>query len=154
MGYWRVSPRLCWHDTGWNRGSVYRRLAVESTPFLHRHRAGQKYHHGFHRRTHPSTNSASCAQILSKILSPQEETKDMPESSHAKKMKIKPGLRAAVIHAPEDYLKELKHDSEILQKLNGQFDWIQIFVQNKKELDSLAPQAAQALKADSILWIS
>src|SRR5215813_8815304 len=78
----------------------------------------------------------------------------MPESALAKKMKLKPGLRAAVIHAPDHYLQGLKQDVEISQKLSGQFDWIQIFVQNKKDLDSLAPKAAQALKADSILWIS
>jgi len=69
-------------------------------------------------------------------------------------MKLKPGYRAAVIGTSEAYLQELKHDSAIAQKLNGQFDWIQIFVQNKKDLDSLAPKAAKALKADSILWIS
>jgi len=51
-------------------------------------------------------------------------------------------------------LKELKHDSEISTKLNGKFDWIQIFAKNKKELDSLAPKAAAALKPDSILWLS
>ena len=78
----------------------------------------------------------------------------MAEKSLAQKMKLKPGARAAVIHAPDGYLQELKHDADISQKLSGQFDWIQIFVQNKKDLDSLAPQAAQALKADSILWIS
>ncbi len=78
----------------------------------------------------------------------------MAEKSLAQKMKLKPGHQAAVIGASEAYLQELKHDSAIAQKLNGQFDWIQIFVQNKKDLDSLAPKAAKALKADSILWIS
>ena len=78
----------------------------------------------------------------------------MPESPLAKKMKLKPGARAAVIHAPENYLDQLKHDSEVLQKLSGKFDWVQIFAKNKKELDSLAPKAAQALKPESILWLS
>jgi hypothetical protein len=78
----------------------------------------------------------------------------MVEKSLAQKMKLKTGMRATVIHAPDGYVKELKHDAEISQKLNGQFDWIQIFVQNKADLDSLAPQAAKALKADSLLWIS
>jgi hypothetical protein len=78
----------------------------------------------------------------------------MAEKLLAQKMKLKPGARAAVIHAPDGYLQELQHDSVIAQKLSGQFDWIQIFVQNKKDLDSLAPKAASALKPDSILWIS
>jgi len=78
----------------------------------------------------------------------------MSESPLAKKMKLKYGLKAAVINAPENYLEELKHDTEISQKLSGKFDWLQIFAKNKKELASLAPKAAKALKPESILWIS
>jgi len=78
----------------------------------------------------------------------------MPESPLAKKMKLRPGVRAAIIHAPEKYLDQLKHDSEVSQKLSGKFDWVQIFAKNKKELDSLAPKAANALKPESILWLS
>ncbi len=38
--------------------------------------------------------------------------------------------------------------------MRGKFDWIQIFVKNKAELDELAPKAANALKPESILWIT
>lgn len=78
----------------------------------------------------------------------------MPESALAKKIKLKPGIRAAVINAPENYLQDLQHDSEISPAFSGKFDWIQIFVKNKAELDKLAPKAARALKPDSLLWIS
>lgn len=78
----------------------------------------------------------------------------MPESNLAKKLKLKPGARAAVVNAPENYLDELKHDADISQKLNGTFDWIQVFAKNKKELASLAPKAVAALKPESILWLS
>ncbi len=78
----------------------------------------------------------------------------MPESTLAKKIKLKPGTKAAVIHAPEKYLEELQHDAEIASSLRGKFDLIQIFVKNKAELDALAPKAAQALKPASILWIT
>jgi len=76
------------------------------------------------------------------------------ESPLAKKLKLKPGLKAAVLNAPDGYLKGLKHDSDISTKLNGKFAWIQIFAKNKKELDSFAPKAAAALKTDSIRWLS
>ena len=79
---------------------------------------------------------------------------NISESPLAKKLKLKPGLKAAVLNAPDGYLKELKHDSDISQKLNGQFDWIQVFAKNKKELDALAPKAISALKPASILWLS
>jgi hypothetical protein len=78
----------------------------------------------------------------------------MPESALAKKMKLKSGLKAAVINAPENYVDELKHDTAMSPTLNGKFDWIQIFVRSKSELDALAPKASRALKPESMLWIS
>ena len=78
----------------------------------------------------------------------------MPESPLAKKLKLKPGLRAAVVNAPKNYLDALKHDSDISQKLTGKFDWIQLFAKDKKELASFAPRSVSALKPDSILWLS
>ena len=78
----------------------------------------------------------------------------MAESPLARKMKLKPGARAAVLHAPENYVDQLNHDVDISPKLSGKFDWIQIFAKNKKELDSLVPKAVKALKSESILWLS
>lgn len=78
----------------------------------------------------------------------------MPESALAKKMRLKSNLKAAVINAPENYVDALKHNTALSPTLNGKFDWIQIFVRNKADLDTLAPKAAKALKAESMLWIS
>ena len=78
----------------------------------------------------------------------------MPESALAKKMKLKSNLKAAVINAPENYVDMLKHNTALSPTLNGKFDWIQIFVRDKAELDALAPKAAKALKPESMLWIS
>jgi hypothetical protein len=78
----------------------------------------------------------------------------MPETAIAKKMKLKSGLKAAVINAPENYVDALKHDTALSPTLNGKFDWIQIFVRTKAELEALAPKAAKALKPESMLWIS
>jgi hypothetical protein len=78
----------------------------------------------------------------------------MADGSLAKKMKLKPGSRAAIINAPENYIQEFTQDGEVSETLNGQFDWIQIFVKTKSELDKLVPKAARALKPESILWIS
>ena len=78
----------------------------------------------------------------------------MPESALAKKMKLKPNTKAAVINAPENYVEALRHDTALSPTLRGRFDWIQIFVRNKEELDALAPRAAKALRPESLLWIS
>jgi hypothetical protein len=78
----------------------------------------------------------------------------MSDGPLAKKMKLKPGLKAAVVNAPENYIEGLNHDSDISNKLGGKFDWIQVFVKDKKELASLAPKAASSLKPDALLWLS
>ena len=78
----------------------------------------------------------------------------MSESSLAKKLKLKTGLKAAVVNPPENYLDNLQHDAELSTALRGKFDWIQIFVKNKAELDKLTPKVAEALTPDSLLWIS
>jgi len=78
----------------------------------------------------------------------------MTASDLVQKMKLKPDARAAMINAPEGYLNTFQHNQKISQNLDGKFDWIQIFVRNKADVDELAPKAAQALNPESILWIS
>ena len=81
----------------------------------------------------------------------------MPESALAKKMKLKPGQRATIINAPPGYLKELgplPAGVQLADHLQGQFDWLQIFVKNKARLDQLLPKVIRALKPDSLLWVS
>jgi len=81
----------------------------------------------------------------------------MPGTSLAQKLKLKPNQRAAVLNAPDGYLQELgalPAGVELAEKLTGNFDWVQIFVKNKAELDKLLPRAIRALKPESRLWIS
>ena len=79
----------------------------------------------------------------------------MPDSSLAKKMKRKPEARAAILHAPSGYEAAAFPGLEpAASSLSGRFDWIQIFVQNKAELDQLAPRAAKALKPEGLLWVT
>ena len=79
----------------------------------------------------------------------------MTDPSLAKKMKRKAEGRTAILNAPRGFEAEFFAGLESASgRLSGRFDWIQIFVQNKTELDQLAPKAAGALKPDSILWIS
>ena len=81
----------------------------------------------------------------------------MPDSALARKMKLKPGQRAALVNAPEGYLKDLSPlpaSVEVAERLQGEFDWVQVFVKNKAELDKLVPKVVRALKPDSLLWIT
>lgn len=81
----------------------------------------------------------------------------MATQSLAHKMKLRPSHRAALIAAPSGYLKELAplpDKVEVSDQLKGKFDWIQIFVKTKAELDKLVPRAVRTLKPESIIWIS
>jgi hypothetical protein len=81
----------------------------------------------------------------------------MPVSVLVKKLKLEPGFRAAIIHAPEGYLASLSplpEDVELSDHLEGIFDWVQVFVRNKEELDRIVPMVISALKPESRLWLT
>jgi hypothetical protein len=81
----------------------------------------------------------------------------MATSLLATKMKLKPGFQAAIIAAPDGYVKELTplpSGVTISADLKGKYDWIQVFVRSKTELENMAPRAIRALRPESILWIS
>jgi hypothetical protein len=81
----------------------------------------------------------------------------MTDSALARKLRLKPGMRAALVNAPEEYsagLRPLPEGVVFSEGLRGTFDWIQAFVKNKAELDKLTPRLVKALKPESILWVS
>jgi hypothetical protein len=81
----------------------------------------------------------------------------MTENPLAKKMKLKAGQRVAFVNAPGNYvetLRPLPAGVEVVESLDGVFDWIQIFVKNQAELAALLPQVIAALKPTGLLWFS
>jgi len=81
----------------------------------------------------------------------------IPESPLAKKMKIRPGRRVAVVNASAGHLEQLgplPSGVEIKEALQGTFDWAQVFAQNRKELETVLPRAVRALKPEGLLWLS
>ncbi|SRR5512135_1751173 len=81
----------------------------------------------------------------------------MAESALARKMKLKAGVRSAVIDAPAGYLKELAPlpvGVEISETLHGALGWIQVFVRTSAELKRLVPRLVRSLAADGLLWVS
>jgi hypothetical protein len=81
----------------------------------------------------------------------------MPENALVKKLKLKPGQRAAVLNAPENYVKSLSPlpaEVELVDKVQGKFDWVQLFVKNKAELDKQLPKVVRVLKPESLLWLT
>ncbi len=79
----------------------------------------------------------------------------MPAASLAEKMKLKPGSSAALLNAPEGYLTELAPERVTFDHvLDGQYDWIQIFVKSRAELAEWMPRVQAALKPASLLWLT
>jgi hypothetical protein len=79
------------------------------------------------------------------------------ESALAKKLKLRPGLRATVIGAPYGYIAELEPlpDGVVLSTdLSGVYDWLQMFVSDSAALAAIMPAAEAALAPDATLWLS
>src|SRR5688572_33418039 len=81
----------------------------------------------------------------------------MAENPLLKKMKLKPGQRVAIVSAPDGYIQALQPlpaDVELAEQLVGTFDWVQVFVKTRADLEQAIPQIAAALKSVSTLWIT
>jgi hypothetical protein len=81
----------------------------------------------------------------------------MADNALAKKLKLKPGQRATILHAPDGYvdsLRPLPDQLDLIEQLEGVFDWVQLFVTTQAELERRLPEVLPALKPASMLWIA
>jgi hypothetical protein len=74
----------------------------------------------------------------------------------ARKLKLKPGSRAAIVGAPPDYLERLVPPLgvTIRDALDGPLDWIQVFVRSSAELAAVVPDVIASLDPKGMVWIS
>ena len=73
-----------------------------------------------------------------------------------KKMQIKKGQKLIIINGPEGYAEDLgpmPEDVVVGNKLEGVFDFVQIFVKDFAELATYLPHALKVLKEDGLFWI-
>jgi hypothetical protein len=75
------------------------------------------------------------------------------DNSLIKKLHIKPSEKLLVINQPAGYEKRLGEPSTRLSPAST-FDFIQVFVKNKNELEKLLPKVIKALQANGTLWIT
>ena len=81
----------------------------------------------------------------------------MTDNPLLKKIKLKPGQRAAIVNAPAGYiasLGQLPDGVEISENLDGTFDWVQLFVKTQAELAQIIGSVRAALKPAALLWIT
>lgn len=81
----------------------------------------------------------------------------MADTPIAKKLGIKPGQKLLILNAPENYqemLGDLPEGAEVYTGGEGPFDFVQLFVKSKAEVDSQAQRVIQAVKPGGLLWLS
>ena len=81
----------------------------------------------------------------------------MAGSPLVRKLGIKPGHRVLIMNAARNYsetLGDLPDEVKIETEADGVFDFIQVFVRNKADIDSHSPTAIRALAPGGMLWFS
>lgn len=72
-----------------------------------------------------------------------------------KKLKIKSGTKICLLNPPPGYQDFLNpYDCRIENTLEGRLDWIQVFVKNKAELESVFSKSVSCLNPGGLLWVS
>jgi hypothetical protein len=75
----------------------------------------------------------------------------------ARKLRLEPAHRVAILNAPAGYVDRLKPAPEGLRtelEAPELFDCVQLFVSGVEELRVLGPAAIQAVKPGGLLWIT
>ena len=78
-----------------------------------------------------------------------------PVSPLARKLKLKPGLRSAVIGAPHGYLESLDAPAGVTMvgTLDGPLDWVQVFVRTSADLAAIVAPLRAAFSPTGLVWI-
>ena len=80
----------------------------------------------------------------------------MSEKPLAQKLAIKPGQRVRLVRAPHDYearLGALPADAKLVHG-EGTADVIQVFVQNRAELERELPRLKERLAPNGMIWVT
>jgi hypothetical protein len=81
----------------------------------------------------------------------------MAESPLIKKLGIKPGQKMLILNAPEGYMQALgtlPAGAKVKTSAGGAFDFVQLFVRNKADIDNHAATAMRSLKLGGLLWFT
>jgi hypothetical protein len=81
----------------------------------------------------------------------------MADTSITKKLGIKPNHKLLILNAPDGYLETLDtipEGAEIQTHAEGSFDFVQIFLYNKADVEKYAPTGIQTVKPGGLLWFT
>jgi len=75
----------------------------------------------------------------------------------AKKLGLKPGMRALVVEAPAGYLKLLEplpEDVVMSESIGGTHDFVQLFAKRRAEIRKAATRLVNAASPGALVWIT
>jgi hypothetical protein len=78
------------------------------------------------------------------------------ETTTSKKLRLQAGQKALLINPPQGYLQalgELPEGVQVTTQPDGSYDFVQLFVKDRSELEQFGPAAFQAVKYDGLLWV-
>jgi hypothetical protein len=78
------------------------------------------------------------------------------ETTTSKKLRLQAGQKALFINPPQGYLQalgELPEGVQVTTQPDGSYDFVQLFVKDRSELEQFGPAAFQAVKYDGLLWV-
>jgi hypothetical protein len=81
----------------------------------------------------------------------------MAKTPLSKRLRMQPGQRALILNAPVGYMEELgplPDDIEFADSVEGECDFVHLFVKDSAEMERLGPVAVEAVKRDGLLWVS
>jgi hypothetical protein len=81
----------------------------------------------------------------------------MASSTLAKKLGIKPGMRALIIGAPDDYtalLAPLPDNVMLTHAINGREEFAQLFITHKSEIRKSVPPLLKHASSSTLVWIA
>jgi predicted SnoaL-like aldol condensation-catalyzing enzyme len=81
----------------------------------------------------------------------------MTTNPTAKKLKLKPGMRALVVAAPSGYLKSLAplpEDVVISEAMGGTHEFVQFFATRKSDIEKSSPKLLKTAAPGALVWIT
>lgn len=81
----------------------------------------------------------------------------MSDKTTPQKLLIKPGKKILIINPPQDYdevINPLPEGVTRLSELSSSADFIQVFVKDRKELESWLPQVKDLINPSGIFWVT
>ena len=76
------------------------------------------------------------------------------EDNIIRKLKIDKYDNAAILNAPDEFLKVIKNfKGSVTNKIKGKYSYVQVFITSQSEFAKLGEALTNAIEGDGVLWV-